>query len=86
MFVEETIELPRRFRALKVWLPVRYHGLRAHCTSIREDLALAQELARRIEEAEGLELLAPVELSALCFRATGGAGGDLGSTARSSPR
>jgi aromatic-L-amino-acid/L-tryptophan decarboxylase len=77
MFFDETIELSRRFRALKVWLSARYHGLGAYRDSIREDLELAQELARRIEEAEGLELLTPVELSAVCFRATGGTRGGL---------
>jgi glutamate/tyrosine decarboxylase-like PLP-dependent enzyme len=60
MFFEQTIELSRRFRALKVWLSVRYHGLRAYRTSIREDLELAQQLAQKIEAADELELLAPV--------------------------
>ena len=77
MFFEETMELSRRFRALKVWLSLRYHGLGAFRASIREDLELAQELARRIQASDDLELLAPVELSAVCFRATGGVNGDL---------
>jgi len=77
MFFEETIELSRRFRALKVWLSLRYHGLGAYRASIREDLELARVLARKIEKADSLELLAPVELSAVCFRAAGGADGDL---------
>jgi aromatic-L-amino-acid/L-tryptophan decarboxylase len=77
MFFEESMELSRRFRALKVWLSVRYHGLGAYRASIREDLELAQALARRIDETDGLELLAPVELSAVCFRATAGAADDL---------
>ena len=50
MFFEESIELSRRFRALKVWLSVRFHGLGAYRASIREDLELAQKLARLIEE------------------------------------
>jgi aromatic-L-amino-acid/L-tryptophan decarboxylase len=83
MFFEETIELSRRFRALKVWLSVRYHGLSAYRASIREDLALARELAEKIDEAEGLELLAPVELSAVCFRAIGGSTDDLDAFNRS---
>jgi glutamate/tyrosine decarboxylase-like PLP-dependent enzyme len=52
-------------------------------TSIQEDLDLAQQLARKIEEAEELELLAPVELSAVCFRSTGSASGDLDAVNRS---
>ena len=49
---------------------MRYHGLGAYRASIREDLELAQFLAKKIEEADTLELLTPVELSAVCFRAT----------------
>lgn len=67
-FFEESIELSRPFRALKVWLSLRYFGLRAFQESIREDLRLAQLLAQAIEAQTELELLAPVELSAVCFR------------------
>jgi aromatic-L-amino-acid decarboxylase len=69
MFFEESIELSRRFRALKVWLSVRFHGLGAYRASIREDLELAERLAQMIEDSDDLELLAPAELSAVCFRA-----------------
>src|SRR5690349_23080052 len=41
-FFEESIELSRRFRALRLWLSLRYHGLEAFRSSIREDLELAQ--------------------------------------------
>jgi glutamate/tyrosine decarboxylase-like PLP-dependent enzyme len=67
-FFEESMELSRRFRALKLWLSLRYHGLAAFRESIREDLRLAQRLAERIRNEKTLELLAPVELSAVCFR------------------
>jgi glutamate/tyrosine decarboxylase-like PLP-dependent enzyme len=67
-FFEESMELSRPFRALKVWLSLRFFGLRAFQESIREDLRLVQVLAREIEHQEKLELLAPVELSAVCFR------------------
>ena len=67
-FFEESMELSRPFRALKVWLSLRFFGLRAFQESIREDLRLAQVLVRDIERQPKLELLAPVELSAVCFR------------------
>src|SRR5947199_894248 len=41
-FFEESLELSRRFRALKLWLSLRYHGLAAFRESIRKDLAQAQ--------------------------------------------
>ncbi|HME32636.1 MAG TPA: pyridoxal-dependent decarboxylase [Terriglobales bacterium] len=67
-FFEESIELSRRFRALKLWLSLRYHGLASFREAIRNDLAMAQHLAALIAKQHELELLAPIPLSALCFR------------------
>jgi aromatic-L-amino-acid/L-tryptophan decarboxylase len=75
-FFEESIELSRPFRALKLWLSLRYYGLRAFQESIREDLQLAQALADSIDAEPRLERLAPVPLSAVCFRYVGGANSD----------
>lgn len=72
-FFEESLELSRRFRALKLWLSLRYHGLAAFRDSIHADLRHAQALAAAIRGTEQLELLAPVELSAVCFRCRAGA-------------
>jgi glutamate/tyrosine decarboxylase-like PLP-dependent enzyme len=70
-FFEESMELSRRARALKPWLSVRYHGLRAFRQAIRKDLENARRLAELIRAEPTLELLAPVPLSAVCFRYTG---------------
>jgi len=70
-FFEESLELSRRFRALKLWLSLRYHGLEAFREAIRKDLAQARRLADSIRNQTELELLAPVELSAVCFRHRG---------------
>ncbi|HEU4688873.1 MAG TPA: pyridoxal-dependent decarboxylase, partial [Vicinamibacterales bacterium] len=67
-FFEESIELSRRFRALKLWLSLQYHGRRAYRAAIARDLRHAQLLAQAIEAHPDLELLAPVALSAVCFR------------------
>jgi glutamate/tyrosine decarboxylase-like PLP-dependent enzyme len=67
-FFEESLELSRRFRALKLWLSLRYHGIGQFRTAIRDDLEHAQLLARLITAEPALELLAPVELSTVCFR------------------
>ena len=67
-FFEESIELSRRFRALKLWLSLRYHGLARFRQAIQLNLDHAQRLATAIRDCEDLELLAPVELSAVCFR------------------
>jgi len=70
-FFEESIELSRRFRALRLWLSLRYHGLDAFRQAIRTDLELARHLGRAIEARAELELLAPIALSAVCFRHRG---------------
>jgi aromatic-L-amino-acid/L-tryptophan decarboxylase len=67
-FFEESIELSRPFRALSLWLSLRYFGLRAFQQSISDDLHLAQVLAHFIDAEPKLERLAPVALSAVCFR------------------
>jgi len=67
-FFEESLELSRRFRALKLWLSLRYHGVGQFREAIRRDLRHAQLLAQLITAEPALELLAPVELSTVCFR------------------
>ena len=67
-FFDESLELSRRFRALKIWLSLRYHGLNTFRAAIRADLDHARQLAETICATAQLELMAPVELSAVCFR------------------
>jgi glutamate/tyrosine decarboxylase-like PLP-dependent enzyme len=73
-FFEESMELSRRFRALKIWLSLRYHGVAAFRESIKKDLAHALRLADAIEREPQLELLSRGELSAVCFRHRGPGG------------
>ncbi len=67
-FFEESMELSRRFRALKLWLSLRYHGFAKFREAINNDLHNAQRLADLIRANPQFELLAPVPLSAVCFR------------------
>jgi aromatic-L-amino-acid/L-tryptophan decarboxylase len=67
-FFEESIELSRRFRALKLWLSLRYHGLAAFRAAISRDLTHARRLAAAVSQHPDLELMNEVELSAVCFR------------------
>lgn len=73
-FFEHSVELSRRFRALKLWLSLRYHGLASFRQQIENDLDCAQRLAGLVESYSELELLAPVTLSAVCFRYVPAAG------------
>ncbi len=70
-FFDESMELSRRARALKVWLSVRYHGLAAFREAIRKDVENARRLEARVRASPALELLAPATLSAVCFRYAG---------------
>jgi aromatic-L-amino-acid/L-tryptophan decarboxylase len=70
-FFDESMELSRRFRALKIWISLRYHGLAAFRAAIQRDLDHAQLLAEKIKAQPELELMAPVSLSAVCFRVRG---------------
>ena len=67
-FFEESAELSRRFRALKLWASLHYHGVSAYREAMRRDLAHGQLLASKVRREPRLELLAPVSLSAVCFR------------------
>jgi aromatic-L-amino-acid/L-tryptophan decarboxylase len=67
-FFDESIELSRRFRALRLWTAIHYHGMEAFRDALRRDLSHARALADRVRGEPALELLAPVELSAVCFR------------------
>jgi glutamate/tyrosine decarboxylase-like PLP-dependent enzyme len=78
-FFEESMELSRRFRGLKLWLSLRYHGMEGFRAAIQRDLQHAQRLALAIDHTPELERLAPVELSAVCFRHLVSANADEGS-------
>ncbi len=67
-FFDESMELSRRFRALKLWLSLRYHGMANFREAIRNDLDCAAYFAGRVDAEPELERLAPVPLSAVCFR------------------
>jgi glutamate/tyrosine decarboxylase-like PLP-dependent enzyme len=67
-FFDESMELSRRFRALKLWLSLRYHGLENFRESIRNDLDVAAHFAGRVDAEPELERRAAAPLSVVCFR------------------
>ncbi len=62
------LTLGRRFRALKLWMVIRSYGADGLADVIREHVRLAKLAEGWVREAEGWELLAPVEFSTLNFR------------------
>jgi aromatic-L-amino-acid decarboxylase len=62
------VPLGRRFRALKLWWVLRSYGAAGLRRHLREHMALARDLGRRVEAHPRLELVAPVSFALVCFR------------------
>jgi glutamate/tyrosine decarboxylase-like PLP-dependent enzyme len=75
-FSEYGLQLSRGFRALKVWLSIKEHGLDRFGRLIDRNIAQAHELAALVEAEPDLELLAPVATNIVCFRYNPGGLGD----------
>ena len=67
-YMDYGIPLGRRFRALKLWLVLRYFGRAGLAARLREHLGLATELATWVDADSRFERVAPVPLSTVCFR------------------
>jgi len=67
-FADRGIELTRSFRALKVWLSLKAHGLRQFVRIIEQNVEHARRLGDLISRHPELELLTPVSLNIVCFR------------------
>ena len=67
-FWDHGLELSRRFRGLKLWATLRFHGSRTLTAAIGANLRLAGHLAALVEAADDFELLAGPGLSICCFR------------------
>lgn len=61
-------ELSRGFRGLRVWLPIKLHGLCAFRTSLDEKLDLALHATRELKSMRGIEIVAEPQLSIVAFR------------------
>ena len=65
---EYTPQLGRRFRALKLWILLRWFGLDGLRRRIERHIAFAQEFADWVAADPDFEVLAPVPFSTVCFR------------------
>jgi aromatic-L-amino-acid decarboxylase len=61
-------ELSRPFRALDLWLLVRYVGAARLGDAIEQNIQCAKYLEALVNASADFEMLAPVELSVFCFR------------------
>lgn len=67
-FSEWSVQLGRRFRALKVWFLLRAYGLEGLRTMIRNHVAWSQNLASQLDGEEDFELTSQPVLSLFSFR------------------
>ncbi len=64
--------LRRGFKALKIWMSLKENGFEKLGRLIDQNIEQAQHLERLIAASPKLELIAPVDLSIVCFRYTNG--------------
>jgi aromatic-L-amino-acid/L-tryptophan decarboxylase len=62
------MELSRGFKALKVWMSIKEHGIDKYKALIRQNIAQAFYLGHLVTEHPKLELLSPVTMNVVCFR------------------
>ncbi len=62
------LQTSRGFRALKVWMALKEHGVAKFGRLIEQDLAHARYLAERIEATPDLTLCFPPAINIVCFR------------------
>jgi aromatic-L-amino-acid/L-tryptophan decarboxylase len=67
-FSEWSVPLGRRFRALKLWFLMRYHGLEGLRAVIRNHVAWSVELCERLRAEPDFEIVSEPVLSLFSFR------------------
>ncbi|MCP3804915.1 aminotransferase class V-fold PLP-dependent enzyme [Allokutzneria sp. A3M-2-11 16] len=67
-YMDHGPQLSRGFKALKIWSALRTFGVGAFRAAMDHMLDLAQYMADLVDAERDLELMAPVSLTAVCFR------------------
>jgi aromatic-L-amino-acid/L-tryptophan decarboxylase len=67
-FSEYGLQLSRQFRALKVWMSIKEHGLDRFGRMIARNVEQAHYLGALVENNPTLELMAPIGMDIVCFR------------------
>ena len=69
-------ELSRSFKALKLWMSLREHGVERFGALVDQHIGMARAMAERIAAEPRLELMAPVAINIVCFRYRGAVGSE----------
>ena len=67
-FSDRGLELTRNFKALKLWMSLKTHGVASFAALIEQNMEQAQHLSRSVLADRELELLAPTSMNIVCFR------------------
>lgn len=67
-FSEFGIQLSRRFRALKIWMSLKEHGVKKFGRMISRNVEQANYLGDLVNKHPDLELIAPIGMDIVCFR------------------
>jgi len=62
------MELSRGFKALKVWMSLKEHGLEKYSEMITQNISQAFYLGEQVGQHPQLELMAEVTMNVVCFR------------------
>ncbi len=65
---EQSIELTKHFRGLRLLFPLFLHGTAPFAAALEEKVVLTRYLYERIDALDGFETGPPPELSTMCFR------------------
>ena len=65
---EQSIELTKHFRGLRMLFPLFLHGTAPFAAALEEKVVLTRYLYERIDALDGFETGPPPELSTMCFR------------------
>jgi aromatic-L-amino-acid decarboxylase len=76
-YSEWSVPLGRRFRALKLWFLIRSYGLEGLRERIRNHVAWSQDLAKRLSNEPGFEIVTEPVLSLFTFRLAGKSDSDM---------
>ncbi len=69
-------ELSRGFRALKLWMALKEHGVERFGALVDQHVAMGHALADMVRADPRLELMAPAPINIVCFRFRGTGGTD----------
>jgi glutamate/tyrosine decarboxylase-like PLP-dependent enzyme len=67
-FSDYGLQLSRQFRALKVWMSIKEHGLDRFGRMITRNIEQARYFGTLVEQDSNLELMAPIGMDIVCFR------------------